>query len=201
MFTGIVEETGRVESFTEEAQAWRLVISGNKVLADLGQGDSIAVNGCCLTAVAFGKGRIAFDLLGETVRLTNFHTLGMGSLVNLEGSLRVGGKIGGHFVTGHIDCVGTLRHLEPRGKDFYAFIDVPAQFRRYLAYKGSIAIDGISLTVAEVTDTGFAVWLIPHTMEVTNLHTRKKGDLVNLECDMLAKYVERLTVFSSKSAD
>lgn len=192
MFTGIIQETGTVESFSEQTQAWRLVVKAQQSLQDLALGDSVAVNGCCLTTVAFGDGRIAFDLLAETVRLTNFQNLEPGSLVNLETSLRAGGKVGGHFVTGHIDCLGLLKEIEPRGKDFFVKVEVPPAFRRYLAYKGSIAIDGISLTVAELTDQGFAVWLIPHTMQVTNLHTRHPGDLLNLECDMLAKYVERL---------
>lgn len=192
MFSGIVEETGSVLSFAPGAEAWRLIISATAVTKDLQMGDSIAVNGCCLTAVAFSAERIEFDLLAETVRLTNFNALQPGSKVNLERSLRFDGKLGGHFVTGHIDAQGTLVTLEPRGQDWYLRIEPPAEYMHYLVYKGSIAIDGISLTVADVDATGFSVWIIPHTRNVTNLCTRKAGDSVNLEFDLLAKYVERL---------
>lgn len=192
MFTGIVEETGRVQAFTQEEKAWRLRLAAKTVLESAALGDSIAVNGCCLTVVALGAGTVEFDLLEETVRLTNFSDLAPGSLVNLERSLAFGGKMGGHFVTGHIDGQGTIEVLERRGADFYLKVRTPANGGRYLIHKGSIAIDGISLTVAEVDSDAFAVWLIPHTMEVTNLHTRHAGDRVNLEFDMLGKYVEKL---------
>ncbi len=192
MFTGIVEETGRIAAFSEQAAAWRLKITAKRVLADLAAGDSIAVNGCCLTAVAFDAESIAFDLLHESVRLTSFRTARPGERVNLERSLRFNGKIGGHFVTGHIDATGTVTHAERRGKDLYLRVEPPAEFMKYLVYKGSIALDGVSLTVAEVDATGFAVWLIPHTVEMTNLGDKRPGSLVNLEFDILAKMLERL---------
>jgi riboflavin synthase len=192
MFSGIVEEMGEVISFTAEASAWRLKVKADKVVQGIELGDSIAVNGCCLTAVKFDSASIEFDLLAETVRLTNFQFLKPGSKVNLERSLRFDGKIGGHFVTGHIDAMGILAAIEPRGKDLYLRIEPPADFLRYLVYKGSIALDGISLTVAAVDDTGFSIWIIPHTREVTNLCQRNVGDQLNLEFDLLAKYVERL---------
>lgn len=192
MFSGIVEETGSVVSFAPGADAWRLVISAAVVTQNLQMGDSIAVNGCCLTAVAFNERQIEFDLLAETVRLTNFRDLQAGSKVNLERSLRFDGKLGGHFVTGHVDAQGKLATIEPRGQDWYLRIEPPQEYLHYLVYKGSIAIDGISLTVADVDATGFSVWIIPHTRAVTNLCDRKPGDSVNLEFDLLAKYVERL---------
>ena len=192
MFTGIVEEAGQVVSFQLGAEAWKLIILADKVGADVAVGDSIAVNGCCLTVVAAASGRLQFDVLEETRRLTNFSALRPGSLVNLERSLRFDGKVGGHFVTGHIDGLGTIEVLEPRGKDYYLTVRAPAVAGRYLVHKGSIAIDGISLTVAEVAGETLAVWLIPHTIEVTNLREKRAGDLVNLEFDMLGKYVEKL---------
>ncbi|MFT3831488.1 MAG: riboflavin synthase [Opitutaceae bacterium] len=192
MFTGIVEEVGRVISFERRAAAWRLVIEAAVVVAGTNVGDSIAVNGCCLTVVACETHRLSFDLLEETVRLTNIAQVGPGGVVNLERSLRPDGKMGGHFVTGHIDCPGEIETLEPRGADRYLRVRYPAQHRGLLVPKGSIAVDGVSLTVVEVTDDWFSIWLIPHTMEATNLGQRRAGTRVNLEFDMLAKYVDRL---------
>jgi len=192
MFTGIVEEAGQVVSFQLGAEAWKLVIVADQVCAGVAVGDSIAVNGCCLTVVQAAGRHLHFDVLEETRRLTNFSALRPGSLVNLERSLRFDGKVGGHFVTGHIDGLGTIEVLEPRGKDYYIKVRASAGSGRYLVHKGSIAIDGISLTVAEVAGDALAVWLIPHTIEVTNLREKHAGDLVNLEFDMLGKYVEKL---------
>lgn len=192
MFTGIIEETGSVIDFAESDAAYRLKLSAGKVLVGIEMGDSIAVNGCCLTAVAFDDKSVEFDLLQESVRLTSFQSIRKGDPVNLERSLRFNGKIGGHFVTGHIDATGEVTHAERRGKDLFLRIAPPAEFLKYVVYKGSIAIDGVSLTVAEVDESGFAVWLIPHTLEVTNLHAKKPGSLVNLEFDLLAKTLERL---------
>ena len=192
MFTGIIEETGTILEFSEQASAFRLQLAASKVLQGLEMGDSIAVNGCCLTAIDFSPSHVAFDLLAESVRLTSFQTVQTGDLVNLESSLRFNGKIGGHFVTGHVDATGSVTHAERRGKDLYLRIEPPADFLKYLVYKGSIAIDGVSLTVAEVDATGFAVWLIPHTLEITNLRCKRPGSLVNLEFDLLAKTLERL---------
>jgi len=192
MFTGIVEETGRVESFAQGAASWRLRIAANVTLQNLALGDSIAVNGCCLTVTKFDAGHLWFDVLEETRRLTNFAQLAPESLVNLERSLRADTRLGGHFVSGHIDAPGRVEVFEARGKDHYLKVGVPAGFARYLVYKGSVAIDGISLTVAEVAGDSFAVWLIPHTLAVTNLRGKKAGDTLNLEFDLLAKYVEKL---------
>lgn len=192
MFTGIVEETGRVVSFVHQTAAWRLVIEAAAIVPGTSVGDSIAVNGCCLTVVAVAGNRLSFDLLEETVRLTNIAQVAPGGVVNLERSLRPDGKMGGHFVTGHVDGGGEILMLEPRGADRYLRVRYSVEHRGLLVPKGSIAIDGVSLTVVEVADDWFSIWLIPHTMEATNLGGRRAGDRVNLEFDMLAKYIDRL---------
>lgn len=192
MFTGIVEETGTVVSFVERESAWRLVLEAHVVTQGLQMGDSVAVNGCCLTAVAFSDDRIEFDLLAESVRLTSIGDVGAGGKVNLERALLPSTRMGGHFVSGHVDGTGVIEAIEPRGKDRYFRIKTSPDNLKYVVHKGSITVDGISLTVAEVDESGFAIWLIPHTMEVTNLHTKDAGDRVNLEYDLIAKYVEKL---------
>ena len=192
MFTGIVEETGTVVSFEEQPQAWRLVLEVKEVVKDLKLGDSVAVNGCCLTVVLIEGNQIAFDLLAESVRLTSINGIGPGGKVNLERALLPSTRMGGHFVSGHVDGTGEIEAIEPRGKDFFFRIKPPADGMKDIVHKGCITVDGISLTVAEVDESGFAIWLIPHTMEVTNLHTKKVGDKVNLEFDLIAKYVEKL---------
>ena len=192
MFTGIVEETGHVVAFTPHATSWRLQIAARAALRDVALGDSIAVNGCCLTVVEYDAQHLYFDVLEETRRLTNFAALAAGALVNLERSLRFDGKMGGHFVSGHIDGQGEIEVLEVRGKDTYLRVRVPAGGGRYLIHKGSIAIDGMSLTVAEVAGDSFAVWLIPTTLALTNIRTRRAGERLNLEFDLLGKYVEKL---------
>ena len=195
MFTGIIEETGSVVAFTRGANAWKLHIAARAALQDIALGDSIAVNGCCLTVTQFDDRSLSFDVLEETRRLTNFSTLTPGAAVNLERSLRFGGKIGGHFVTGHIDGLGVVEVFEPRGSDHYLRVRAPAGQGRYLISKGSITIDGISLTVAEAEGDVFAVWIIPTTIAVTNLREKRAGSPLNLEFDLLGKYIEKLTVF------
>ncbi|HEY4300428.1 MAG TPA: riboflavin synthase [Candidatus Didemnitutus sp.] len=192
MFTGIVEDVGKVVAFAPAKEGWSLQLLAPRLAADVALGDSVAVNGCCLTAVRAEAGHLWFDVLAETRRLTNFSALQPGAAVNLERSLRADARLGGHFVSGHIDALGTVETLEPRGQDYYLQVRIPGEFSRYLVYKGSVAIDGISLTVAEITDDRFVVWLIPHTMTVTNLREKTKGAGVNLEFDLLAKYVEKL---------
>jgi riboflavin synthase len=196
MFTGIVEETGTILSFKQGDAAYILKLVACKVLEDLGLGDSIAVNGCCLSATFFDKesGEIHFDVLEETKRLTSFANLEVGSLVNLERSLSFNGKMGGHFVTGHIDATGQIEVFEKRGNDYFLRVSIPEEQSKYVIMKGSISLDGISLTVAEVSSRSLSVWLIPTTMELTNLSQKKIGDLINLEFDLLGKYVESLTV-------
>ena len=192
MFTGIVEETGIVRSFTEQEQAWRLVLDAAVVTKGLQLGDSVAVNGCCLTVVDFAEDRLEFDLLAQSVRLTSIDGIGPGGRVNLERALLPTTRMGGHFVSGHVDGTGAIATIEPRGKDVYLRITPDPEMLRYVVAKGCVAVDGISLTVAELDDTGFRIWLIPHTLEVTNLGDKRAGDRVNLEFDLLAKYVERL---------
>jgi len=188
MFTGLIETAGKVVRFEEGSAAFDLVVDHGGFFNDV-VGDSIAVNGCCLTATRLKATSVGFDLLAETVRLTGFRSLSAGNLVNLERSLLPTSRMGGHFVSGHVDGTGEVQVFEPRGKDHYLKVKSDPAMADYLVSKGSIAIDGISLTVAEVHEEGFAVWLIPHTLEVTNLKERSRGDLVNLEFDLLAKYV------------
>jgi riboflavin synthase len=191
VFTGIVEETGTVKRVVESAKSIRLAVAAGICARGTRLGDSIAVNGCCLTVVR-KQGRVfEFDLLRETWQRTNLQYCTAGSAVNLERSLAANGRFGGHFVTGHIDGVGKITKWERAGADHVLDIAAPKDVRRYVVFKGSIAVDGISLTVAGVTKTGFRIWIIPHTYEVTALRERKVGDAVNLEADMLGKYVEQ----------
>ncbi len=192
MFTGIVEEKGEVVSCLEAEGSWKLKVSVGRIRDDIKIGDSVAVNGCCLTAIEIGETSLTFDLLEETRRQTNLRDAFPESLVNLERSLRFDGRVGGHFLTGHVDGQGHLLAIEPDGKDVVMRIEAPKQFEQYLVYKGCIGVDGISLTVARVAGNEFTIWLIPHTMEVTNLNQRKPGDRLNLEFDLLAKYTERI---------
>lgn len=163
-------------------------------------GASLAINGCCLTVVGLkkqGPYKLArFDLLKETWQRTNLQFAGIGSLVNLEPPLRTDGNLGGHFVTGHIDGVGTITRWERAGQDHVLDISAPAEVMRYIVFKGSVALDGISLTVAGVRKKGFRIWIIPHTYEVTALRERKVGDAVNLEADLIGKYVEKFVTAS-----
>ena len=193
MFTGIIEEVGQVVAFAPAAEAWSLQIAARTAASDVALGDSIAVNGCCLTATRFDAGHLWFDLLEETRRLTNFSELKPGSAVNLERSLKPESRLGGHFVSGHIDALARVEVFEARGKDYSMRIAAPAGSGRYLVPKGSIAVDGISLTVAEVAGDSFSVWLIPHTLAATNLREKQAGSGVNLEFDLRAKYVDKLT--------
>ena len=197
MFTGIVEDAGVVDAITPGPQGIRLALRSRICGRKTQLGDSIAVNGCCLTVVSIrslrSQGhRLEFDLLQETWNRTSFADLQQGSRVNLERALAVGARLGGHFVTGHIDGTGRIRRWEPSGKDYVLEIEVPKAMRRFLLPKGSIAIDGISLTVADVLPTGLRAWIIPHTREVTALSEREAGDRVNLEADLLGKYVDQL---------
>lgn len=195
MFTGIVEETGTVEKIRESKGGIDLAIRARLCARETKIGDSIAVNGCCLTvAKVQRKSRQAllhFDLLRETWKRTNLPFAKRGSLVNLERSLAADGRLGGHFVAGHIDGVGRIARWKRMGADHLLDITASPSVLRYVVFKGSIAVDGISLTVAGVTKSGFRIWIIPHTFEVTALRERKAGDAVNLEADVLGKYVEK----------
>jgi riboflavin synthase len=194
MFTGLVVETGELISLERLEKSARLVLRAPAIAigARAEIGDSIAVNGCCLTVVALDGVRVSFDLLAETLRLTNLGALPPGAKVNLEPALGAHAKLGGHFVQGHVDTTAEVLDFSPHGADFRLEIALPAEFAQYVAFKGSIAVDGISLTLAEVRDASFVCWIIPHTREVTNLATRRNGERVNLEFDLLAKYVERI---------
>jgi riboflavin synthase len=198
MFTGIVEEAGIVERIKPTAKSVELTVCANATGRGLKSGGSLAVNGCCLTAIKVsprGKSKlIQFDLLQETWRLTNLQFTRPGSLVNLERPLRADGEFGGHFVTGHIDGTGKILRWEKSGADYVLDIAAPVAVMRYVILKGSIAVDGISLTVAAVQKKKIRVWIIPHTFEVTALRERKTGDVVNLEADLLGKYAEKFLV-------
>jgi riboflavin synthase len=196
MFTGIVEETGRIEAIEPRSDAIRLTVAARVCARDVRRGDSISVNGCCLTVVGLRKRRGAghtlhFDLLQETWNRTSLSQAKIGAAVNLERALASGGRFGGHFVTGHIDGTGRITQWTRQGQDHILEITAPRDILRYVVFKGSIAVDGISLTVAAVSRTGFRLWIIPHTYEVTALRERSVGDVVNLEADMLGKYVEK----------
>ena len=195
MFTGIVEETGVVEKIQPAKNAIQLTVRAVLCARGVKTGDSIAVNGCCLTVAKItGRGRsrsLQFALLRETWARTNLSAGEVGSLVNLERALAADGRFGGHFVSGHIDGTGKIIRWERAGADHVLDIAAPPDVLRYVVFKGSIAVDGISLTVAAVTKKSFRLWIIPHTHEITALRERKVGDTVNLEADLLGKYVER----------
>jgi riboflavin synthase len=192
MFTGLIEEVGTVRSIREGEHSKQLQIVAPRTARKLRLGDSVAVNGCCLTLSARRGDQLTFDLLEETFDRTNLKALRPKSPVNLERPLRADGRFGGHFVQGHVDCASRIINFEQRRGDRRLEVELPAQFTRYVARKGSIAIDGISLTIAEVSSRSFAVWIIPYTKRQTNLGHAEAGGLVNLEFDILAKYVERL---------
>jgi riboflavin synthase len=195
MFTGIIEHTGTIEALDLKDDGGRVTIHAPTVTPSLAVSNSIAVNGCCLTIVDLHNGRLSADLSGETIRKTSFGAKGgelkKGTRVNLEQPLTAGKEFGGHFVLGHVDTVGRVAHLTPEGENWWFGVQVPAEFTRYLVPKGSIIIDGISLTVARWQDDIAEVAVIPYTYENTNIRDRKPGDAVNLEGDVLGKYVER----------
>jgi riboflavin synthase len=183
MFTGIVEELGRLESLEDG----RLRIAATRVIEDASIGDSIAVNGCCLTVVAFGDDWWEADVSDETISRTSIRSLQPGDGINLERAVKMSDRLGGHLVQGHVDAVGEIVEPVPNLR-----VRVPASLTRYLVEKGSVTVDGVSLTVVDALDDGFTVAIIPHTADVTTLGARRPGDLVNIEVDVMAKYVERL---------
>lgn len=194
MFTGIVETTGEVVGLATTAEGGVLELALPAAVAEgLAVGDSLAVNGCCLTLAApVAEGRARFDLLSETLRRTNLGDLAAGDLVNLERAMRVDGRFGGHFVLGHVDETCGVEALEPEGDNFRLVLELPAGLDRYLVPKGSVTIDGMSLTVARLEGRRLTIWITPHTHKATNLRRRAAGQRVNLEVDILAKHVERL---------
>ena len=192
MFTGLVEEMGRVVEIQVEERSAKLTVSAPLVHQGVKIGDSVAVNGCCLTVIGRQADRLTFDAVPETLIRTNLGSLCPGEKVNLERSLEVGARLGGHFVQGHIDGVGTVLGMTPDENAVVMEIGMPVPLRRYFVEKGSVCVDGVSLTVASTLPTSFTVWTIPHTRAVTTLGDREVGDRVNLECDLLGKYIERL---------
>jgi riboflavin synthase len=195
MFTGIIEHQGTIDSLELMSEGGRVTIHAPTVAPSLAVSNSIAVNGCCLTIVDLHNGRLSADLSGETISKTSFGAKGgelkKGSRVNLEQPLTAGKEFGGHFVLGHVDTIGRVTHLTPEGENWWLGVGVPAEFARYIVPKGSITIDGISLTVARWQNNIAEIAVIPYTYEHTNIRDRKPGDAVNLEGDILGKYVER----------
>lgn len=192
MFTGLIEEVGTVYSVQRQGRFQRLELSARRILEDARVGHSININGACQTAVEIDADRFAVESVEETLRRTTLGELRPGAPVNLERSLRLQDRLGGHLVLGHVDGVGRISQLEQRHREWLLRVEPPVELRRYIAGKGSIAIDGISLTVAQAESGAFTVAVIPHTFEHTNLRQRQRGDRVNLEVDIIARYVERL---------
>lgn len=191
MFTGLVEEIGKIESVIKSTKSARITIKAKKLLEDVKLGDSICTNGVCLTVTSFDSGKFTVDVMAETMRRSNLKTLSLGAEVNLERALRVGDRLGGHIVSGHIDGVGQIKSYEQEDNAVWITIEAPSEILRYIVEKGSIAIDGVSLTVAYVDESIFKVSIIPHTKDMTTLLRKKIGDVVNLECDMVGKYIEK----------
>jgi len=191
MFTGLVETMGRVADVTEQRPGRRLTIAAGPVAEAAAVGDSVAINGCCLTVIAIDDDRLAFEAGDETLSRTNLGQLEVDSPVNLERSLAVGDRLGGHYVTGHVDALGKLTGRRDDPPWAHLRFSMPPRLAAQIASKGSIAIDGVSLTVVDADDESFTVALIPHTLDVTTLGRRNAGDSVNLETDVLAKYVQR----------
>jgi riboflavin synthase len=192
MFTGLIEEVGRVVAAHATKHGAQLRIAAAGTTKQVRAGQSIAVNGCCLTLTSRRGDRLTFHLLEETIARTNLRDLQPKHPVNLERALRADGRLGGHFVQGHVDCVSRIMAFDKKGPDFRLEIELPKEFAPYVASKASIAVNGISLTVADILPKRFVAWIIPYTKRHTNLDCAKPGDLVNLEFDVLAKYVERM---------
>jgi riboflavin synthase len=192
MFTGLIHEVAKVLWIRMSDRGTQLQVAAPRLAAEIRIGDSVAVNGCCLTVTSHRDDQLTFDLLQETLDRTNLKQLRRDSVVNLERALVAGATLGGHFVQGHIDCSSKVVSFERTGTDYRLEIDLPPDFAHYAAYKGSVAINGISLTIAELLPKSFAVWIIPHTKKHTNIGAVQAGDLMNVEFDILAKYVDRM---------
>lgn len=191
MFTGIIQEVGTVLRFEQSGGVHRLYVRATGVSARVRTGDSVSVNGVCLTAVSAAKGAVGFDVMGETVRKTSLSRIAVGGRVNIEDALRIGDHLGGHIVQGHVDCVGTVERITKGPGELSLEIGIPSLDAHLVVEKGSVALDGISLTVGAVTAKSFTVYLIPHTLAITNLGDRKTGDAVNVEYDIIGKYIAR----------
>lgn len=197
MFTGIVEEIGTINHIKNGVKSSKLIINCNKVLEKTEIGDSICTNGVCLTVTNINKGTFEADVMSETIRKSNLNTLKIGSKVNLERALSLSTRLGGHLVSGHIDGTGYIKDLKKEDTEIWITIKTSVDILRYIVYKGSITIDGISLTIAYVDNDVFKVSIIPHTLQQTILSSKNIGDSVNLECDMIGKYVEKLLGISN----
>lgn len=191
MFTGLIEEIGTVLSVKQKGSSAQITIAAKKILVGAKRGDSIATNGVCLTVVEFNREGFSVDVMPETMKKSSLKNLNIGSKVNLERALQIGDRLHGHFVSGHIDGLGYIRSYDNEDNAIWITIEAAEDVLKYVVYKGSIAIDGISLTVAYVDDKAFKVSIIPHTGQETTLFTKRVGDEVNLECDMLGKYIEK----------
>lgn len=189
MFTGIIEEIGKVAKIKRTANSYVLTIEAEKILQDIHLGDSIAVNGVCLTVTSFSGKQFSVDVMPETVKATSLNNVQTGTKVNLERAMAAGGRFGGHFVSGHIDGTGIIKRKQAFENAVYYEIEADPELLRYVIFRGSVAVDGTSLTVFEVSDTSFTLSLIPHTLSETVIGFKGSGDIVNLECDMIGKYV------------
>jgi riboflavin synthase len=189
MFTGIVEEIGAVEGIQKTGESFVLTIDAKKIMDGVQLGDSIAVNGVCLTVTGFSNNRFTVDVMPETVKATSLKMAKKGSKVNLERAMAAGGRFGGHLVSGHVDGTGIIKNKKHIDNAVYYEIEAPNEVLRFIIFKGSIAVDGTSLTVFGVTENSFTISLIPHTLSETVLGSKGEGDIVNLECDMIGKYV------------
>ena len=197
MFTGLIEEIGEIKSIAKGAKSARITVKAEKVMCGLELGDSISTNGVCLTVTEFNKNSFSVDVMAETMRCSNLGNLKTGSQINLERALRACDRLGGHIMSGHIDGIGTISYLSTEDNATWVSVETSKDILKYIVHKGSIAIDGISLTVAYVNEDIFKVSIIPHTKGETTLVTKKIGDKVNLETDMMAKYVEKLLIYGN----
>lgn len=192
MFTGIIEAVGKIANIERQGEAVRLTVAAGRIAEDVALGDSVAINGVCLTVTEARPPHITFDAVYETMRKTALGSLQVGDGVNLEQALPVGGRLGGHIVQGHVDGTGRIASIRQVGNSWFVYVDAVPELMRYVVTKGSVAVDGISLTVAEAEDRTFALSIIPHTWENTTLKDKRAGDPVNIECDILGKYVEKM---------
>jgi riboflavin synthase len=193
MFTGIIEETGTVRAVKKGAKSFSMSVTADVVMGDLRTGDSICTNGVCLTVTSLEKDSFTVDVMPETMRRTNLGSLALGNRVNLERALQLSSRIGGHLVSGHIDGTAVVTGIRKEDNAVWVSLRAPKEIMRYVIHKGSVALDGVSLTVASLAADGFSVSLIPHTMGVTTLNEYRQGAMVNIECDMVAKYIEQFT--------
>lgn len=200
MFTGLIEELGIVESVVKSEKSARITIKAKKVLEGVSLGDSICTNGVCLTVTSFDRGRFSVDVMAETMRRSNLRYFSSGDEVNLERALSLGHRLGGHIVSGHIDGIGIIEKYQQEDNAVWITIKTSSEILNYIVQKGSIAIDGVSLTVAYVDDEVFMVSIIPHTRDRTTLLGKKVGKEVNIECDMIGKYIEKLLAAKEESA-